>query len=236
MVPIKQLLAGADAHRLKTGKPLVTLSYAQSLDGSIAIQRSRPLRLSGQESLVLTHRLRDAHDAILVGIGTLLADDPYLNVRLVAGTDPQPVILDSRLRTSTGSAVFSTGSQPLIATTEGANPQLAERLTAAGARLLYFPPDQDHRIPLSDLLYELGFLDINTLMVEGGAQVITSFLRQRLVDRVVITLAPLFAGGVRPVERLLLNDEARIESLPRLGDYGYERLGDDLIVWGKLAP
>lgn len=234
MVPIKELLAGAGSHRLRTGKPLVTISYAQSLDGSIAIERGRPLGLSGQEALVLTHRLRAAHDAILVGIGTLLADDPRLNVRLRKGANPQPVILDSRLRTPAGSAVFSTGSRPLIATIEGSDPELVDGLTAAGARLLYFPPGVNNCIPLPELLTKLGDLGINTLMVEGGAQVITSFLSHRLVDRVVITLAPLFIGGVRSVERLLL-DDAGFASLPRLGDFGYDRLGDDLIVWGKLT-
>jgi 3,4-dihydroxy 2-butanone 4-phosphate synthase/GTP cyclohydrolase II len=83
----------------KTGLPWVTLAYAQSLDGSIAAQRGAPLGLSGAASLEVTHRLRAQHHAILVGIGTLLADDPRLSVRLVPGDDPQPVVEHHRLRT-----------------------------------------------------------------------------------------------------------------------------------------
>ncbi|HEX9595492.1 MAG TPA: RibD family protein, partial [Anaerolineales bacterium] len=79
-------------------RPTVTLSYAQSLDGSIALHRGEPLTLSGPESMAMTHRLRAAHDAILVGIGTVISDDPQLNVRLVEGRNPQVVVLDSRLR------------------------------------------------------------------------------------------------------------------------------------------
>jgi len=237
MVPIKGLLAEAESHRLKTRKPLVTLSYAQSLDGSLAIQRRDRLALSGHEALVMTHRLRAAHDAILIGIGTLLADDPRLSVRLVTGPNPQPVILDSLLRTPPGAAMFSTGSQPWIATAQGSDQERSDRLTAAGARLLYFSSDEHGRIPLPDLLTELADMGISTLMVEGGAQVITSFLRQRLVDRIVITLAPLFVGGLRAIDRLLLEDDnSPANLLPRLQDLGYERLGDDLIVWGKLTP
>jgi 3,4-dihydroxy 2-butanone 4-phosphate synthase/GTP cyclohydrolase II len=88
------------------GRPFVTLAYAQSLDGSLAARRGEPLSLSGLESQKLTHRLRASHSAILVGISTLLADDPQLNVRLVEGENPQPVVLDSRLRTRFKARVF----------------------------------------------------------------------------------------------------------------------------------
>ena len=92
------VLDGAAAHHARTGRPLVTLSYAQSLDGCIAAGPGQRLSLSGPEALMLTHELRAAHAAILVGIGTVLADDPRLTVRLVPGSHPQPVVVDSRLR------------------------------------------------------------------------------------------------------------------------------------------
>ena len=92
MVPIERLLARAEEHRRKIGRPLVTLAYAQSLDGSLSAGRGHPLNLSGSEAQEITHRLRAAHDAILVGIGTVLADDPRLTVRLVKGPQPQPVV------------------------------------------------------------------------------------------------------------------------------------------------
>ena len=95
-------------------RPLVTLSYAQSLDGSIARERGKPLALSGPESMRLTHQLRAAHDAILVGIGTVLADDPQLTVRLVEGKSPIPVILDSRLAISPTARLFQNPKKPIL--------------------------------------------------------------------------------------------------------------------------
>ena len=92
MVPIDSWLADAHNFRQVHGRPLVTLSYAQSLDGCISLRPGIPTALSGPEAMRLTHRLRAAHDAILVGIGTILADDPRLTVRLVEGRNPQPVV------------------------------------------------------------------------------------------------------------------------------------------------
>mmetsp|Transcript_34521 Transcript_34521/g.55844 ORF Transcript_34521/g.55844 Transcript_34521/m.55844 type:complete len:147 (+) Transcript_34521:57-497(+) len=102
----------------KQNRPFVTLTYAQSLDGSISAERGSPLLLSGKESMTMTHALRAAHDAILVGVGTLIADDPSLNVRHVNGTNPRPIILDSSLRMPLNRKLFtsSTCVRPIIAT------------------------------------------------------------------------------------------------------------------------
>lgn len=230
MVPIKELLNGADIHCQKFGRPLVTLSYAQSLDGSLAIQRGQPLALSGGESLLLTHQLRAAHDAILIGVDTLLSDNPRLTVRLVDGKNPQPVILDSHLRTPLHANLFAEGRKPWLATSEHPDPQKRAELISAGARLLPFPLDVSGRVPLDALLACLAEMGINTLMVEGGARVITAFLESQLVDRLVLTLAPVIIGGLGAVESNL----AREAGLLRLHEPGYERLGDDLVVWGSL--
>ncbi len=93
---IERLIKEATGFAQKAGRPLVTLAYAQSLDGCIAIRKDQQLLLSGPESHLFTHQLRAAHDAILVGIGTILADDPKLTARLVNGPHPQPVVLASR--------------------------------------------------------------------------------------------------------------------------------------------
>lgn len=228
MDSIESWLAGAE--RRQPQWPLVSLCYAQSLDGSISSRRGQPLALSGPESLALTHRLRAAHDAILVGVGTVLADDPSLTVRLADGKDPQPVVLDSHLRLPL-SARLLRGDRPLwIATTRQGDPLLQAAYEAAGARLFVLPATQDGRVTLPALLEQLAQQGVNRLMVEGGARVITSFIAQDLVDLVVLTIAPRFVGGLPAVEGLQGSEG---ESL-RLSDVSYERLGDDLIVWGKL--
>ncbi|HEX7974457.1 MAG TPA: RibD family protein [Anaerolineales bacterium] len=239
MNPAEAWLPGAEAHRLETGRPLVTLSYAQSLDGCLTYRRGQPLALSGPQSQALTHRLRAAHTAILVGIGTVLADDPQLNVRLAEGPDPQPVILDSRLRFPPRARLLAPGRRtPWIATLESANQERRVELEAAGARLLILPPDPQGRVALPALLEYLARQGVNSLMVEGGAQVITGFLARRLANWAVLTIAPLFIGGLHAVESGGEEPTSAVLSpagFPRLRSPQSAQLGEDLIVWGRLA-
>jgi GTP cyclohydrolase II len=213
----------------KSGRPFVTLAYAQSLDGSLAAGHGEPLAISGPASQMLTHRLRASHSAILVGIGTVLADDPQLNVRLVSGKNPQPVILDSHLRTPAGARVFELQA-PWIAATLPVDPGRAAALEGCGARLLGIPAGEDGRVGLSPLLQHLAELGIQQLMVEGGAAVITSFLQEGLVDLLVLTIAPILVGGLPAVNDLLRNGAG---SFPHLTDCEFARLGEDVVVWGR---
>jgi GTP cyclohydrolase II len=223
------ILSTAAAHRRHTGRPYVTLTYAQSLDGSIAGRPGHPLPLSGAASMALTHSLRAAHDAILVGIGTVLADNPNLNVRLVNGKNPQPVIVDSRLRFPVYANLLRHGRTPWIATGERADAERQQALEAAGARVLRVSGSNGW-VDLPALLAQLGELGISSLMVEGGAQIITSFLASRLVDQVVVTIAPLLVGGLRAVDSL---GYGSAKGLPRLTRLSYLPLGDDLVLRGE---
>ena len=174
-------------HRRRHGRPFVTLSYAQSLDGCIAACPGQALSLSGPQSLKLTHYLRAAHDAILVGIGTILADNPLLNVRLVQGKDPQPLVVDSRLRFPLEANLLQHHPlSPWIATSEQADVERQRQLEAAGARIIRLPSTAAGDIDLHALLAQLGAWGVNSLMVEGGARIITSFLAAQLVDHLVL--------------------------------------------------
>jgi 3,4-dihydroxy 2-butanone 4-phosphate synthase/GTP cyclohydrolase II len=228
MEEIREALQSAEEHRCRTGRPFVTLSYAQSLDGSIADRPGRPLSLSGSQSLAMTHTLRAAHDAILVGIGTVLADNPRLNVRLVAGRDPQPVIVDSRLRFPAYSNLLRNCRTPWIAASSGADPERQQALEEMGAKVLVLPGINGW-VDLAALLEHLGNLGINSLMVEGGAQIITSFLSFRMVDQIVLTIAPMLVGGLRVVD----NFGGYLRSFPRLQNLSYQRLGEDLVLRGE---
>jgi GTP cyclohydrolase II len=232
MEKIDGLLAHLGDHCQKMGRPWVTLSYAQSLDGCIAASLGQPLALSGPQSLILTHQLRAAHDAILVGIGTVLADDPRLTVRLAQGEDPQPVVVDSRLRFPMDANLLCEHRlPPWIATREEADRGRQHALEAARARVLRLPADPGEGVNLVALLQQLGTLGINRLMVEGGARIITSFLRERLVDFLVLTVSPMLVGGVHALHNLAETDPPRF---PRLCQPHHEWLGDDLILWGEL--
>jgi GTP cyclohydrolase II len=230
---LEALSARAAAHHRRTGRPFVTLTYAQSLDGSIAADPGQPLSLSGPQSLLLTHYLRAAHDAILVGIGTVLADNPLLNVRLVEGKNPQPVIVDSQLRFPLEANLLRRHPlAPWIATSEQADRERQRRLEAAGARILRLPPTSSGAVDLDALLKQLGECGIRSLMVEGGARIITSFLARQIANYLVLTVVPRLVGGVRAVGNLGAFEPARF---PGLRHIGYQRLGEDLVMWGDLA-
>lgn len=212
-------------------RPFVTLAYAQSLDGSLAARPGARLQLSGPESTALTHRLRAAHDAVLVGIGTVLADDPQLTVRLAAGPSPRPVVLDSRLRTPNAARLLHHPQPPWIAGLAASNGDRAAVLRQAGAEILELPADPQGMVSLTALLQEARRRGILRLMVEGGARVIRSFLTARLVDWTLITIAPRFVGGL-PALQL---DPAEAERGLRLHTPRWQTLGEDLIVWGSLS-
>ena len=229
---IKPLLEIAAAHRREKGRPFVTLSYAQSLDGCISAQPGVALALSGRQSLRLTHKLRAGHDAILVGIGTVLSDNPRLNVRLVDGVNPRPIVVDSKLRLPLTCNLLKQEARPLlVATVEGYDEKRAEALQAAGAIIVALPPNPRGQVDLSLLLQRLGELGIDTLMVEGGARIITSFLFERLADFIVLTIAPVLVGGLRAVSDL---GTTGLHNLLRLEQRGHRWLGEDLILWGHL--
>jgi 3,4-dihydroxy 2-butanone 4-phosphate synthase/GTP cyclohydrolase II len=230
MEQISIALGEAAAYRQRAGRPFVTLSYAQSLDGSIAARPGRPLALSGSQSMALTHGLRAAHDAILVGIGTLLADNPRLNVRLVEGIDPQPIVVDSRLRFPPYANLLKNCRTPWIAASEDADPERQAALEKIGARVLRLPTGANGWVDLNALLRRLGEMGLDSLMVEGGAQIITSFLSARLVDQVVLTIAPMLVGGLRIMDYL---GHYQGNCFPRLLRVSYQRLGEDLVLRGE---
>ena len=212
-------------------RPSVSLCYAQSLDGSLAAQPGESLSLSCPESLILTHQLRATHDAILVGIGTVLADDPSLTVRHAPGNHPQPIILDGRLRFPLESRMLvDNPHQPWIMTTPQAPPRRLKALEAIGARVFPIAADENGLVSLVEMLRKLAFLGIKRLMVEGGAQVLSAFLRQGLADRICITIAPCLVGGMNVLDRRKTG-----ESYPELGEIQYERHGTDIVVFALLS-
>jgi GTP cyclohydrolase II len=216
---------------LKEMRPFITLSYAQSLDGSITTRRGEALAISGPESLKMTHQLRAQHDAILIGIGTVLADDPRLTVRLAEGPDPQPVIIDSQLRFPLQARLLSNPCKPWIATTESASLARQEALEVLGARIIRLPANENWQVSLPDLLIHLGQSGIKSLMVEGGALVISSFISANLADRLVLTIAPILAGGLNAISPASLTNHAR---LPKIKHPHYQKLGDDIVISGKF--
>ncbi|MBI5250838.1 MAG: RibD family protein [Desulfomonile tiedjei] len=230
---LKSLLALSKNHFDRTRRPFVTLSYAQSLDGCISAKPGEALPLSGRKSLTLTHQLRASHDAILVGIGTVLSDNPRLNVRLVHGKNPRPVVVDSRLRLPLDSNLLNQDSRrPIIISTGNYGDDRLKAVEAAGAEVHAVPTRSGTMVDLSAMLDMLGEMGIRSLMVEGGSGIITNFLLEKLADYIVLTVAPVMVGGLRAVKDLRANAP---ESFPRVLNPGHRWLGEDLILWGDLT-
>ena len=211
-------------------RPLVTVSYAQSVDGSIATRNREQLQLSCHESMVVTHRIRAACDAIVIGINTLLVDNPMLTVRLALGASPQPIVLDSNLRIPLQARLLDrTDRSCWLACTDASDPELVAAVVSRGAEVIRCLRDRRDRVDLPNLLYQLGERGIRSIMVEGGSQVITSFIKARLVDQMIITIAPRLVGGLPVLDR----PAAGNGSLLRLNPVSYQSCGPDIILWGQ---
>jgi diaminohydroxyphosphoribosylaminopyrimidine deaminase/5-amino-6-(5-phosphoribosylamino)uracil reductase len=220
---------------LATGLPRVTLKAMLSLDGRMASDLGDSRGLGGAEEERLCHRLRGEHDAVLIGSGTLRADDPRLTVRLVRGKTPWRVVLDSRLSIADDAAILGTVAKaPLVVATVSRDDRRAAALEARGARVWRFEPDAAGRVPLRPLLARLVEEGRFALLVEGGSAVHTSFLREGLADRVAIGIAPLLLGGREP--RAWTGDLGR----PGLGDaiavdaLRARRVGRDVWLEGEV--
>jgi diaminohydroxyphosphoribosylaminopyrimidine deaminase / 5-amino-6-(5-phosphoribosylamino)uracil reductase len=212
-------------HRL-TGRPFVSSKFAMSLDGKIATRTGESRWISSEESRLHAHRLRHQHDAILVGINTVVADDPELTARL-DGPDPrQPlrIVLDSSLRIRQSARVI--GANTLIATTKPGRVGLAE--------VLELPATPEGRVSIPDLLDELGRREILSVLVEGGAEVHAAFFREGLVDKVHAYIAPKLLGGREAPGPLGGEGISLLSEATGLSDVDVTRLGDDVLISGYV--
>jgi riboflavin-specific deaminase-like protein len=227
---LRGLLARAPEFRAARGRPFVVLSYAQSVDGSIAGGNRERIQLSGPESMRLTYGIRALCDAILVGIGTVLADDPRLTVKDVVGPNPQPVVLDTHLRTPPSARIVSRrDTRSWLIHGPEAPRSLARGLIDAGAEPMPCGTGADGRIDLAALMRGLAARSVDSLMVEGGARVLTSFVRQRLADLLIITISPRWIGGLPVVDRLAGQGDFDL----RMEEPFFQPLGEDVVLWAR---
>jgi 3,4-dihydroxy 2-butanone 4-phosphate synthase/GTP cyclohydrolase II len=216
-------------------RPSVTVHYAQTIDGRLATRTGDSQWISGQESLVLAHSLRASHAAVLVGAGTVAADDPRLTARLVEGPSPVRVVVDSTLRLSPEASVVTDGAAPtILATTERAPLDRRRDFARRAVEVVVVPATPDGRVDLGSLLDELGARGMATLLVEGGAGVITSMIRERRVSRLVVSIAPLVLGaGIEAIGDL---DILRLRDALSFRRASFTQLGPDVIFDGELEP
>jgi len=224
---IEDWLTTRKASFQSANRPFVTLAYAQGWGGSITTKQGQVVALSGADSRCLTHQLRSLHDGLLVGIETVLSDNPQLTVRDWPGENPQPIVLDTALRMPESARLCRHPDKQcwILTTRSHSNTEYP------GAEIISLEDTGTASVPLDSALQLLLARGIKSLMVEGGARVISAFLRARLVDVVVLTVAPFLLGGYRAINDLGTNS---LDELPCIDPLFTERLGNDLIVWGDI--
>jgi diaminohydroxyphosphoribosylaminopyrimidine deaminase/5-amino-6-(5-phosphoribosylamino)uracil reductase len=222
----------------RTARPLVTLKMALTLDGKAATRRGESRWISGESARIEGHRLRNTHDAIVVGVGTVLADDPMLTTRLPEGEpsrDPLRVVLDTLARTPLSAKVLHVPSpaQTVIACGEDADEDRVRRLEDHGAEVWKLPSAAGG-VDIGALLARLGTRDVLSVLVEGGPTVHWSFVREAAADRVVAFVAPLVLGGTA-VSGVGGVGFGRLAQAMRLSDWSVRRIGHDLCLEGDVA-
>ena len=221
-----------------TGRCWVTLKWAQSIDGKVATAEPQPSGrgwISGEQSRKDVHKLRRRAQAILVGINTVIADDPLLTARPSKGKKLTRIVLDNHLKLPLDCNLIKTAkkSPVLIYTREDTirvNPELAEKITKKGAEVLAYP-DMEGRSNLQFLLDELSKRGIGHLLVEGGPRVLTSFLKEQLADEIVVYIAPKILGAQGSVD--ITGPMAELTQAVGLHYVDIERFGDDVRLTGK---
>lgn len=212
------------------GMPYVTAKVATSLDGKIATRTGDSKWITGEEARRRARLLRAEHQAVLVGINTVLSDDPHLGPRESGKGEPWRIILDSRLRIPPGSQVINSG-KCIVACTSQASATKKARLERVGVRVMSF---RGKRVPLKSLLKRLAREEIISLMVEGGGEVLGSFFDARLVDRVCWFISPVVLGSPLSRSAVAGRGAARLAQACWLPDSTIERVGNSWLVQAKV--
>jgi len=224
-------------HYVNTGRPWVMAKAACSLDGKIATVGGESQWLTGEAARALGRRLRHRVDAIIVGIGTVLADDPQLTTRMPRGRgrDPIRIVLDSRLRLPLTARLLHLDSEAptWVATTSQAPPETIRALEARGAQVLMLPGDAG-RVSLPALLEELGTRQVQSLLVEGGAETLGAFFDQKLVHQFNFFYAPKILGGQLATGMVGGHGIIHLGEAHIARDLRVRRVGGDLLVSGYL--
>jgi diaminohydroxyphosphoribosylaminopyrimidine deaminase / 5-amino-6-(5-phosphoribosylamino)uracil reductase len=230
-----------DAHRLNAayerhvtaGLPFVVLKMASTLDGKSAASDGTSRWITGEAARADVQRLRAWADAILVGAGTAMADDPALTLRdrrFALARPPLRVVVDTAGRLTPAGRLFDHEAPTLIATTDLAPDDRVDEWSRAGAEVLVLPSDLGGGVSVAALVEALGKRDVQGLLVEGGPTLAWTFIREGLVDRVVLYVAPMLAGGAAAPSVVMGSGFAPIAGAMKLEFSSVERIGTDLRV------
>jgi 3,4-dihydroxy 2-butanone 4-phosphate synthase/GTP cyclohydrolase II len=219
--------------RTRPDRPYVVAKFAQTLDGRIATATGDSQWISGEAERCVSHSLRAACDGVLVGSGTVVQDDPQLTVRMVPGASPARIVLDSRLRIPTTANVLRPDAPTTVITTQRAPAARQAEFRALGTRLLVVP-EGPSGVDLPAALRALRTTGTMSLLVEGGARVLTALIAEGLVDRLIVAIAPLILGeGTEAIGDLAIQ---HVIDGVQLVDRSIHPVGDDVLIAWDIAP
>ncbi len=216
----------------RTGRPFVTVKWAMSLDGKIATRAGRSRWISNERARIFVHKLRAVSDAVVVGVNTVVADDPLLTARLFTPQRTQTrVVVDSKASVPLKSAVVATARETptLVAVTAGAPREKQRALKNAGCKVVRFR-QVGGRVSLKSLLDRLGRRRMTNVLVEGGGTLIASFLEGGLADRIICFLAPVVIGGAEAVTPVEGEGAETLKKATRASLAEVRRLDDNLML------
>ncbi len=219
---------------ITTKQPFVIMKAAMSLDGKIATASGKSKWITSEASRRVVHQIRDEVDAIMVGIGTVMRDDPSLTTRLPdeRGRDPVRIILDSRGRIPLKSRVLhlDSSARTIVAVTPQAPQEKVAQLKEHSEVLVI--PEQNERVDLQALMQELGRMEIMSVLLEGGAEVNASALKAGIVDKVMVFIAPKLIGGAESPGPVGGSGIDELSEAVALTDISLERIGEDILITG----
>ncbi len=214
-----------------TGLPFVTAKVATSLDGKIATRTGDSKWITDARARQRARQLRAEHQAVLVGINTVLADDPHLGPRSAGALEPWRIVLDSRLRIPPECQIAKS-KKCIVACTSQASPQKIDRLARQGVKVLTF---RGKRVPLKPLLKKLAQEGILSLLVEGGGEVLGSFFDLQMVDRVCWFTAPVILGSAKSRPAVAGAGASRVAAAHWLSHPTLEQVGNSWLIQGNLS-
>jgi diaminohydroxyphosphoribosylaminopyrimidine deaminase / 5-amino-6-(5-phosphoribosylamino)uracil reductase len=219
-----------------TGTPFVTLKLAATLDGKIATHTGDSKWIGSEAQRKMGHRLRNMSDAVMVGIETLLKDDPSLNVRLYnnTGKQPVPIVIDTKLRTPVRSNIFSIHERVIIVTGRSPDKIKKKRLEDRGATIMETGLGRDGLLDLRELAGELGENELTSVLIEGGSRTAAQSLKSGIVDKVVFFYAPKLVGadGLSMVGKL---GTSAIKDALLITRLNIKKFGDEFMIEGYIT-
>lgn len=223
-------------HYMSTGMPYVILKYAMTLDGKIATVTGASKWITGEAARVQVHQLRKECMGIMVGSGTVFADDPVLNCRIAEGKNPVRIICDTSLRTPLDATVIATsGAQRTILATGCGDEKRQKKYLEMGCEILQIPREGEH-LNLKILMEELGKKNIDSILLEGGSTLNWSALSAGLVNEVRAYIAPKIFGGAGAKSPVAGGGALLPEEAIQLGEMQVQHIGEDILVTARMIP